>query len=267
MDAYDASAAKITQLKIEWSVAKANVDSAYTSVLIPMLNTINEDTQALEAKLQGYGFAAKEHETEINDEVTRLHEVELWKVQNYTTYLANEAALIVVNDAIKAVKDELTAAKAEVAELVSPEVVAEFTGKLDAVSFDDVENSRDTHYASHDLNDETVKSQIINVDLKAISDAIAQIVEDAESAQILVKDIMTCAQADLQPETPIVPFYSPDVLINVTNTSTSGINNAAEGRYSDADAIYSINGVRTKSLQRGVNIVKKDGKTIKVVKK
>ena len=89
----------------------------------------------------------------------------------------------------------------------------------------------------------------------------------AESAQILVKDIMTCAQADLQPETPVVSFYSPDVLINVTNTSTSGINNAAEGRYSDADAIYSINGVRTKSLQRGVNIVKKDGKTIKVVKK
>ena len=89
----------------------------------------------------------------------------------------------------------------------------------------------------------------------------------AESAQILVKDIMSCAMADLQPETPIVPFYSPDVLINVTNTSTSGINNAAEGRYSDADAIYSINGVRTKSLQRGVNIVKKDGKTIKVVKK
>ena len=89
----------------------------------------------------------------------------------------------------------------------------------------------------------------------------------AESAQILVKDIMSCAMADLQPETPIVPFYSPDVLINVTNTLTSGINNAAEGRYSDADAIYSINGVRTKSLQRGVNIVKKDGKTIKVVKK
>ena len=89
----------------------------------------------------------------------------------------------------------------------------------------------------------------------------------AESAQILVKDIMSCAMADPKPETPIVPFYSPDVLINVTNTLTSGINNAAEGRYSDADAIYSINGVRTKSLQRGVNIVKKDGKTIKVVKK
>ena len=77
MDAYDASAAKITQLKIEWSVAKANVDPAYTSVLIPMLNTINEDIQALETNLQSYGFAAKDHETEINDEVTRLHEVEL----------------------------------------------------------------------------------------------------------------------------------------------------------------------------------------------
>ena len=87
----------------------------------------------------------------------------------------------------------------------------------------------------------------------------------AESAQILVKDMFSCAMADL--DSPQVTFYSPDVLINVTNTLTSGINNAAEGRYSDADAIYSINGVRTKSLQRGVNIVKKDGKTIKVVKK
>ena len=231
-----------------------------------MLNTINEDVTNLETKLQGYGFDAGKNQEEIDEEIARLND-QLWIVENYTTYLANEAALIVVNDAIDVVKNELTAAKAEVAELVSPEVVAEFTGKLDAVSFDDVKNSRDTHYANHDLNDETVKSQIINVDLKAISDAIAQIVEDAESAQILVKDIMTCAQADMQPETPIVTFYSPDVLINVTNTLTSGINNAAEGRYSDADAIYSINGVRTKSLQRGVNIVKKDGKTIKVVKK
>ena len=189
MDAYDASAAKITQLKIEWSVAKANVDPAYTSVLIPMLNTINEDIQALEGNLQRYGFAAKEHETEINDEVTRLHEVELWKVKNYTLYLANEAALKVVNDAIDVVKNELTAAKAEVAELVSPEVVAEFTGKLDAVSFDAVENSRDTHYANHDLNEETVKNQIINVDLKAISAAIAQIVEDAKAADKAAQEV------------------------------------------------------------------------------
>ena len=154
-----------------------------------MLNTINEDIQALETKLQGYGFAAKDHESEINDEVTRLHEVELWKVQNYTTYLANEAALKVVNDAIDVVKNELTAAKAEVAALVSPEVVQAYTGKLDAVSFDAVENSRDTHYANHDLNDETVKSQIINVDLKAISDAIAQIVEDAKAADKAAQEV------------------------------------------------------------------------------
>ena len=174
-----------------------------------------------------------------------------------------------VNDAIDVVKNELTAAKADVAELVSPEVVQAYTDKLDAVSFDAVENSRDTHYANHDLNDETVKSQIIDVDLKAISAAIAQIVEDAkaadkaaqevpgdvngdkaldaadleiieefvvngasgdeaednkfvgeegavltfdvtadeslaESAQILVKDIMTCAMADL--DSPQVTF-------------------------------------------------------------
>ena len=188
VNAYDESAEKITNLKIEWSIAKANVDPNYTSVLIPMLNTINEDVKALETKLQGYGFDAGIHQEEIDEEIARLKD-QLWIVKNYTTYLANEAALIVVNDAIKAVEDELTAAKAEVAELVSPEVVAEFTGKLDAVSFDAVKNSRDSHYANHDLNEETVKNQIINVDLKAISDAIAQIVEDAKAADKAAQEV------------------------------------------------------------------------------
>ena len=175
-------------MKIEWSIAKANVDPNYISVLIPMLNTINEDVTNLETKLQGYGFDAGKHQEEIDEEIARLND-QLWIVKNYTTYLANEAALIVVNDAIAVVEGELTAAKAEVAELVSPEVVEEYTGKLDAVSIDDVENSRDTHYANHDLNDETVKSQIINVDLKAISDAIAKIVEDAKAADKAAQEV------------------------------------------------------------------------------
>ncbi len=188
VNAYDESAAEITKLKIRWSIAKANVDPNYISVLIPMLNTINEDVTALETKLQGYGFDAGKHQEEIDKEIARLND-QLWIVENYTTYLANEAALIVVNDAIDAVKNELTAAKADVAELVSPEVVAEFTGKLDAVSFDAVENSRDTHYANHDLNDETVKSQIISVDLAAISAEIAQIVEDAKAADKAAQEV------------------------------------------------------------------------------
>ena len=175
-------------MKIEWSIAKANVDPNYTSVLIPMLNTINEDVTALETKLQGYGFDAGIHQEEIDEEIARLKD-QLWIVKNYTTYLANEAALIVVNDAIAVVEGELSAAKDEVAELVSPEVVAEFTGKLDAVSFDAVENSRDTHYANHDLNDETVKSQIISVDLAAISAEIAQIVEDAKAADKAAQEV------------------------------------------------------------------------------
>ena len=153
-----------------------------------MLNTINEDVTALETKLQGYGFDAGKHQEEIDEEIARLND-QLWIVENYTTYLANEASLIVVNDAIDVVKNELTAAKAEVAALVSPEVVAEFTGKLDAVSFDAVKNSRDSHYANHDLNEETVKNQIINVDLKAISDAIAQIVEDAKAADKAAQEV------------------------------------------------------------------------------
>ena len=192
VNAYDASAAKIKNLQIDWVVAKATVqedaDKTYYAERIAKLNTINEDIVKLETKLQGYGFDAGKHQTEIEDELARLKN-ELWIALNYKTYLANEAALIVVNEAIDNVKAELTAAKAEVAQLVSPDVVDEYTGKLDAVSFAEVESSRDSHYASHDLNDETVKSQIINVDLKAISDAIAQIVEDAKAADKAAQEV------------------------------------------------------------------------------
>lgn len=183
VNAYDRCAAEITNLKIRWSVAKANIDPNYTDVLIAKLNTINENVAALETTLQGYGFNAYAHEEEISEEVEKFNN-ELWVVENYKTYLANESALIVVNDAINTVKGELQDAKDEVAGLLTPEVVQEYTAKLDAVSFSDVENSRDSHYTSHDLNDATVQNQIINVDLAAISAEIAQIVEDAKAADV-----------------------------------------------------------------------------------
>ena len=183
VNAYDRCAAEITNLKIRWSVAKANIDPNYTDVLIAKLNTINENVAALETTLQGYGFNAYAHEEEISEEVEKFNN-ELWVVENYKTYLANESALIVVNDAINTVKGELQDAKDEVAGLLTPEVVQEYTAKLDAVSFSDVENSRDSHYTSHDLNDATVQNQIINVDLAAISTEIAQIVEDAKAADV-----------------------------------------------------------------------------------
>ena len=188
VNAYDASAAKITSLKIRWSVAKANVDPNYTSVLIPMLNTINEDVTKLEGKLQSYGFAAMNHETEINDEVARLND-ELWKVENYTKYLANEAALVEIKDAIKTVKiDEINAAKAEVQKLVTEEVKTDYIQKLEAIDFTPIETVCANHYNNHDLDDNTVKAEIKG-DLAKISAQIKQYVEDAKAADKAAQEV------------------------------------------------------------------------------
>lgn len=64
----------------------------------------------------------------------------------------------------------------------------------------------------------------------------------------------------------VVEYYAEDFDIEVTMDNATGINGidaAAEG----ADGIYQINGVRTDKMQRGVNVVVKNGKAIKVVKK
>lgn len=190
VQAYNIMANQIPGLKSEWSVAKANVDPdpEYAPKIEALLSTISESITTLETDIQGYGLAAQDHVDDVNAKIAELKE-QLWKAANYKTSIANDNALKAINEAIDAVKEELTAAKAEVAELVSPEVVEEYTGKLDAVSFVAVENSRDAHYASHDLDDETVKSQIIDVDLKAISAAIAKIVEDAKAADKAAQEV------------------------------------------------------------------------------
>ncbi len=61
-------------------------------------------------------------------------------------------------------------------------------------------------------------------------------------------------------------FYAEDFSIKVTLDTTTGIN-GIESFSEAADGIYQLNGVRTDKLQRGVNVVVKNGKAIKVVKK
>lgn len=61
-------------------------------------------------------------------------------------------------------------------------------------------------------------------------------------------------------------YYGADFAIQVkksTDTGINGVSTDAEG----ADAVYQLNGVRTDRMQRGVNIVVKNGKAVKVVKK
>lgn len=86
--------------------------------------------------------------------------------------------------------------------------------------------------------------------------------ETFENSEILIKNIECVAKY----EGENVVFHAEDFAIEVTKDTSTGINGidaAAEG----ADGIYQINGVRTDKMQRGVNVVVKNGKAIKVVKK
>ena len=60
-------------------------------------------------------------------------------------------------------------------------------------------------------------------------------------------------------------YYGADFALKLAK-STTGINGVSANEV-DADGIYLLNGVRSDRMQKGVNIVVKDGKRIKVLKK
>lgn len=62
-------------------------------------------------------------------------------------------------------------------------------------------------------------------------------------------------------------YYAKDFSVHVKEGVETGINGIEKIGEGAADGIYQLNGVRTDKMQRGVNIVVKDGKAIKVVKK
>lgn len=90
--------------------------------------------------------------------------------------------------------------------------------------------------------------------------------EDFKGGEIKFYNLEALTQAD---ENGInTTYYAKDFTVKVDVeeiiTGINGIETIGEGA---ADGIYQLNGVRTDKLQRGVNIVVKDGKAIKVVKK
>lgn len=63
-------------------------------------------------------------------------------------------------------------------------------------------------------------------------------------------------------------YYGGDTAASVELDNATGINGVSADEMAEgADGIYQLNGVRTSKMQRGVNIVIKDGKAVKVVKK
>lgn len=67
---------------------------------------------------------------------------------------------------------------------------------------------------------------------------------------------------------PSIPFYAPNLKVKVTKDGTAtGINGIESDFAAKADGIYTISGLKVNKLVKGVNIVVKDGKATKVVKK
>lgn len=63
------------------------------------------------------------------------------------------------------------------------------------------------------------------------------------------------------------PYYSEDLHIKVTKDTATGINNIESDFAAKADGIYTVSGLKVNKLVKGINIVVKDGKATKVVKK
>lgn len=101
------------------------------------------------------------------------------------------------------------------------------------------------------------EGSILTFDVKAA--------EDFKDGKMVIKDFMASGDPDgVKAKT----FYATDLVVNVTKDNTStGINGVEENEADQYDAVYSVNGVRTNGLKQGVNIVVKNGKAVKVIKK
>ena len=63
-------------------------------------------------------------------------------------------------------------------------------------------------------------------------------------------------------------YYAKDLTVKVTKGGTStGINGIESDFAAKADGIYTVSGLKVNKFVKGINIVVKDGKATKVVKK
>ena len=67
---------------------------------------------------------------------------------------------------------------------------------------------------------------------------------------------------------PSIPFFAPNLKVKVVKDGTATGINAIESDFAaKADGIYTVSGLKVNKLVKGINIVVKDGKATKVVKK
>ena len=125
-----------------------------------------------------------------------------------------------------------------------------------AIAVDITRQSQVTYIETSSLGEEGV---IMTFDVTAAEDF------GTAGGQIVLTDILSNAQETTTSD--IIELYSPDVVANVTNGTATGVNGINANIYGNAEGIYNLNGMRTDRLQKGVNIIKQSGKTIKVIKK
>lgn len=87
--------------------------------------------------------------------------------------------------------------------------------------------------------------------------------ELAENSEISIRNILATAATD-----PVDEYFGADFKVKVTKGGiATGINGIESDFAAKADGIYTISGLKVNKLVKGVNIVVKDGKATKVVKK
>ena len=85
-----------------------------------------------------------------------------------------------------------------------------------------------------------------------------------DGSEIILKNINAVAKVD----GANTAFYAEDLHIKVTKDGTAtGINGIESDFAAKADGIYTVSGLKVNKLVKGINIVVKDGKATKVVKK
>lgn len=165
---------KIDDKKIEWTLAKADIDKSTNPQAASILEGINNDIKDLRAKLQQDGLDAI---NQTYDADFAEIEKKLYSVTDYEAYKANENAYAAAKSELANAKKALADAVAKVNKIEDEAVRSEYAAQLNTIKFTNIEKIIEDSYAN--------KESKANLDsqkaaLKTITDDIAALVAEAE---------------------------------------------------------------------------------------
>lgn len=186
---YKTKYAEIGTLKVDWSVAKADIANLYKkaheadnslteTAFEEKLDNVNKAVSAISEKLEKNAVSAStlDIEKELNDQ-----KKELKIIKNYPLYVANNKAYDEANKLHKEVSDALAAAKTAV-EALKDNVKAEFMPQLTA--FDDKLAAENTamNAEKEDWTAKAANLAAVKTNLEAYKTQIANVLKAAQEA-------------------------------------------------------------------------------------